>query len=275
MTKAEAKQLINDDSLFKDLHVHTQYCDGSGTPEEIVQAAIAKGLDVIGFSGHSHTPFDEEACMSVQETDAYERAVREAAAKYADQIRVLCGVEQDYYSDQPADRWDYAIGSVHYVEMPLKGRNAGPCSTCGDMAYLSVDDTTEIFEYAVEQFFGGDVYAFAERYFAVVSDVVARTGAGIIGHFDLISKFNKGGERGGQGLYFDESHPRYVAAWQKAADKLLKTGALFEINYGAVNKGRRTEPYPSAPIREYLAAHGARFIESSDSHTPGTLACWR
>ena len=102
--KKEIAQLIRDESLRKDLHVHTAYCDGCGTPDEIVQAAIAKGLDVIGFSGHGHMPFDEEMCMSLDATDAYEKEVRAAAEKYADQITVLCGVEQDYFSDQSTDR---------------------------------------------------------------------------------------------------------------------------------------------------------------------------
>ncbi len=261
--------------MIKDLHVHTQYCDGTGTPDEIVRAAIAKGIHVLGFSGHSHTPFDEEVCMSVEETDEYEKAVHEAARKYAGQIKVLCGIEQDYYSDQKPDRWDYVIGSVHYVEIPLDAAeppDPALCAMNGEFAYPSVDDTPEKFEYAIEHFFGGDVYAFAEKYFEVVAAVVHKTGADIIGHFDLFCKFNKGGEFGGKGVYFDESHPRYVAAWQKAADTLLRTGALFEINYGAMHRGRRTEPYPSRPIREYIEAHGGQFVQSSDSHTPDTLA---
>ena len=52
-------------------------------------------------------------------------------------------------------------------------------------------------------------------------------------------------------------------------DKLLDTEKppLFEINFGAVIRGYRTEPYPSKPILEYLKARGAKFILSGDSHT--------
>ena len=65
-------------ALF-DLHVHTKYCDGEGTPDEIVRAAIGKGLEAIGFSGHSYTAFDEEVCMTRKGTDRYEEKVRQAA----------------------------------------------------------------------------------------------------------------------------------------------------------------------------------------------------
>lgn len=255
---------MRENALF-DLHVHTKYCDGEGTPDEIVRAAIGKGLEAIGFSGHSYTAFDEEVCMTRKGTDRYEEKVRQAAKDYADKIKVFCGIEQDYYSEEPTDRWDYVIGSVHYVRV----RNAN-----GEPAYPSVDETPQLFEEAVEKYFGGDVYAFTEAYYDVLSDVVRKTGADIIGHFDLITKFNAGGENGGKGRFFDEGHPRYVAAWQKAADKLLETGAVFEINFGGMNRGSRMEPYPSRPIIDYLDARGGKFILSSDSHNASTLACW-
>ena len=251
-------------SLF-DLHVHTKYCDGEGTPDEIVRAAIDKGLEAIGFSGHSYMLFDEEVCMTKKGTDRYERRVRRAADKYKDKIRVFCGIEQDYYSEEPIDRWDYVIGSVHYVK--VTGED-------GEIHYCSVDETPQLFEEAVAKYFDGDVYSFIEAYYEVEAGVVDKTGADIIGHFDLITKFNAGGENGGNGRFFDEGHPTYVAAWQKAADKLLETGAVFEINFGGMNRGSRKEPYPSRPIIDYLDERGARFVLSSDSHEPSTLACW-
>ena len=40
----------------QDLHTHTTYCDGQHTTEEMVLAAINKGMKRIGFSGHSPRP---------------------------------------------------------------------------------------------------------------------------------------------------------------------------------------------------------------------------
>ena len=77
---------------------------------------------------------------------------------------------------------------------------------------------------------------------------------------------------GGQGEpLFDEEHPRYVRAWQAAAEKLLASGLPFEINTGAISRGYRSVPYPAPPILRYLGQRGARFLLSSDSHAPGTL----
>ena len=92
-----------------------------------------------------------------------------------------------------------------------------------------------------------------------------RTRCQLIGHFDLIAKLNE------REHLFDEEDPRYVAAWRKAADVLLRTGLPFEINTGAISRGYRTEAYPALPIRRYLRDHGARFVLSSDSHQKETL----
>ena len=34
--------------MRQDLHTHTTFCDGANTPEEMVQAALAQGLDCLG-----------------------------------------------------------------------------------------------------------------------------------------------------------------------------------------------------------------------------------
>lgn len=239
---------------LKDLHVHTCYCDGKNTAEEMVFAALDAGMKAIGFSGHSHTDFDPDMCMTLEDTDRYEEEIRTLDMETGDQIEILCGIEQDYFSRESTDRWDYVIGSVHYLP-----------------SHLSFDDTIEMLEQALAEDYGGDPYSLCEDYYRMVGDVVRKTGADIIGHFDLVSKFNKGGENGGKGRYFDESHPRYVAAWKAAADKLLETGALFEINFGAVIRGYRSEPYPSAPILKYLKERGAKFILSGDCHSVDNL----
>ena len=116
-----------------------------------------------------------------------------------------------------------------------------------------------------QKYFDGDIYCLCEEYFKTVSDVVQKTGADIIGHFDLISKLNE------KYNLFDEENPRYINAWKAAADKLILTGKPFEINTGAIARGYRTVPYPSEPLRDHIREKGGRFILSSDSHQIKTL----
>lgn len=232
--------------IREDFHVHTTYCDGKSTPEEMVQAAIQKGVTRLGFSGHSYTPFDGNFCMTREGTRAYEREITALKEQYRGQLDVYLGIEQDYFSPMSTDGYEYVIGSVHYVKV-------------GD-EYLSLDHSFEYFCESARRGFGGDFIAMAEEYYRLTADVVNKTGAAIIGHFDIITKFNEGGR------LFDESDPRYVAAWKAAADRLLTTGAVFEINTGVVTRGYRSCPYPASPILAYLREKGARVILSGDTH---------
>lgn len=236
---------------LQDLHTHTTYCDGKNTPEEMVLAAIKKGMRRIGFSGHGYTFFDTRYCMSEEGVRAYRAEIALLKKKYKGEIDILCGVEQDYYSTAPTDGFDYAIGSVHYVQ-------------AGD-TYIPIDEHEQDLLSATETYFGGDIYALAEAYFAVAGDVLAKTNADIIGHFDLLSKFNEGGR------LFDEAHPRYVAAYTAAIDKLLPYGKPFEVNTGAISRGYRTHPYPSDAMLRYIAKQGGSVILNGDSHSQETL----
>ena len=238
--------------ISKDLHMHTAYCDGACSPEDMILSAIDKGLTTVGISGHSCTFFDTSYCMQQEDIPRYLAELRYLRAKYFDTIHVLCGVEQDYYSDDPTDEFDYVIGSVHYIK-------AGE-------EYIPVDESPAILKDAAQKHFGGDIYALCERYFATVADVVNKTACAIIGHFDLISKFIE------QEPLFDTNDPRYVAAWQKAADELLKNDVPFEINTGAISRGYRSAPYPSADMIAYIKERGGRFILSSDAHNTDGIA---
>lgn len=243
-----------------DFHTHTTYCDGNNTAAEMARAAFAQGLKVYGFSGHGYTPYDESYCMLQAEEAAYEAEVRALAEQYAGKVEILCGVEQDCLAGRPTRDWDYVIGSVHYID----------CSAEGGGIRV-IDESRESWLETADRYFGGNLYAMIERYYETEAQVVSMTGADIIGHLDLITKYNTGGEGGRQGALFDEGNPRYIAAWQKAVDTLLQTGARFEINTGGMTRGYRADTYPAKPIRDYIAARGGRFILSSDSHSTESL----
>jgi len=236
--------------ILSDYHVHTVYCDGNDTPRDMVLSAIDKGMSEIGILAHSFTPFDKRYCIQEEKIQAFIREISELKVEFKDKIKVLCGVEQDYFSKNISG-FDYKIGSVHYVLV--------------DGKYLEIDESEDITKSIVEDYFDGDWYALCEEYFNLASDVLNKTNADIIGHFDLITKFNKDYK------YFDESNPRYVKAYRSAIDKLIVYNKLFEINTGAIYKGFKNTPYPSESIIDYIKKKGGRFILSSDSHKKESL----
>lgn len=234
-----------------DLHIHSEYSDGLNSIEDIIVSAIEKGFDIVGISDHSYTEFDESYCIKKEDVQNYYNEIERLKNKYSDKIKVYSGIEQDFYSDESDVQFDYKIGSVHYLKV--------------NGCYLPVDESKEILLSDVDKHFGSDIYAYLECYFETVSKVIDKTNADIIGHIDLINKFNE------NDCLFDTKNIRYITAFKNACNKLIKTGRYFEINTGAISRGYRSSPYPSNEIYNYLKDNGAKFILSSDSHSIDTI----
>ena len=255
-------------------HTHTTYCDGGNSPREIIGEAVHLGMSELGFSGHSYTSIDESYCMSRDGMQSYYDEIGSLAEEYRGKLKILRGIEMDYFSDPDDYRydWDHIICSCHYIK-----KNG---------VVFPVDETEEILVDACEQLYDGDIYSLIADYYTEVGNVADVVRAGcisaessadaklIIGHFDLITKFNEGGR------LFDESDPRYTDAWTAALDRLTgpainelpeKDRLIFEINTGAMSRGYRTSPYPSGEILTEIARRGIPVILSSDSHDKSTL----
>lgn len=237
--------------ILKDFHIHTTFCDGKNTPEEMVLKAIELNMSEIGFSAHSHTFFDESYCMQKENIQKYKDEILSLKEKYKDKIKIYCGIEMDFFSDMDTSDFDYTIGSVHYLK--VNGR------------YYPVDSGEEKFITATNECYNGDFYSYAEDYFDTVSKVAEKIKPDIIGHFDLITKYNE------ENKFFDEKNERYVSAYKKAIDKLVKYNIPFEINMGGMSKGFKQSPYPSIDILKYIFEKGGKVVLSSDAHTKDTL----
>ncbi|MBR0045031.1 MAG: histidinol-phosphatase [Synergistaceae bacterium] len=240
--------------ILSDYHVHTKFCDGKSTSEEIVQAALKLNMTDLGFSGHAHVKFDEESTMSLDGTENYKREINNLKLKYADRLRILLGVEQDYYSDLPLDDYDYVIASVHTLFID-------------EQNFFHVDYSPEMLCDAAQKYFAGDFYKLAELYYKYESDLLNKIKHEkiIIGHFDLITKYNENFK------LFNENDARYLDAAFNAVDELVKFNFPFEINTGAIARGYRTSPYPNLKILKRIKEKGGRVILSSDSHHASTL----
>ncbi len=237
--------------MIQNLHSHTTFCDGRNTPEEMAGAAVRLGMDALGFSGHGPSNAPDDAAMARSTVPAYREAVLRVKEKYAGRLEVFLGIERDWFWAPDGGDWDYVIGSVHYVEK--------------DGAYLGVDHSEKVFLENVEQRCGGDFYAFAEDYYRLVGEVPERTGCQIVGHFDLITKFNEGNR------LFDTGHPRYVSAALDALDRLAEKGVICEINTGAMSRGYRSAPYPAPALLRAMRERNIPICITGDSHSADAL----
>ncbi len=237
--------------MYQDFHVHTNFCDGKNNPEEMVCAAIELNMEKIGLLCHSYTDFDESYCISKERIPEFLNTVNSLKEKYKDKIQVLCGVEQDYFSNYPTDGFDYVLGSVHYIYK--NGR------------YFEVDTDKSALCDIVNEEYGGNWMELCRDYYNLVGDVASKTGADIIGHFDLITKFNQDDN------LFSTNSDEYLEMGKAAIDKLILSGKPFEINTGAISRGYRKEAYPKEEFLKYILEKGGKVILSSDSHSTDGL----
>ena len=238
----------------QNLHTHTIFSDGKNTPEEMAQGAIQAGCASLGFSEHSPLPPAADLggwSMKASDVNAYRKEVLRLREVYRGKINIFLGLEQDADSPVLPGEWDYRIGSVHGV--------------WADGAYLSVDASPEEFDLAVREHFGGDPYAFVRAYYQREAEVTAATGCQIVGHFDLIAKFNEGGR------WFDESDRRYRRAALEALEAVMEHDVIFEINTGAMSHGYRSIPYPAPFLLEAIRGKGGRICITSDAHSAASI----
>ena len=229
-------------------HTHTSYCDGKNTPEEVVLAAIEKGFSAIGFSGHGYTPFDLRYCM--KDTQGYIKEISELKRKYSDKIEIYCGIEEDAFSYVPRENFDYIIGSSHYFNI--------------DGKYYPIDSNYDCFKKCLEAF-GNDELKLADVYYSTFVSYIAERKPDIVGHFDLITKFDE----------IDTTrflnNPEYLKIAKKYLEQAAENDVIFEVNTGAISRGIRKTPYLGEELLYILRKKGSKVILSSDSHSVDTL----
>lgn len=234
--------------MVANFHTHTVFCDGKNTPEEVVRSAIEKGFSAIGFSGHGYTAFDLRYCM--KDSNGYIAEINRLKEKYQREIQVYLGVEEDAFSPVNRSDFDYIIGSSHYFHL-------------GDR-YYPIDSSYEYFKKCLVAF-DYDIVRLSETYYRSFCDYIRTRKPDIIGHFDLITKFDE----------LDSSLFLHNAEYNRIAERYVaeaaQSGCIFEINTGAIARGLRTAFYPAENLLYILKKLDARLILSSDSHTIDTL----
>jgi len=105
-----------------DCHTHTYLSNhGSGLIEEVVSAAVARGMSMIALTEHLPLPrevdVDGTFAMDPDMVEDYIEAVREVRAAHPE-IEVICGVEIDWR----AGATDYILNSLEQVSSPFELR---------------------------------------------------------------------------------------------------------------------------------------------------------
>ena len=251
MLKYQKIQLEEIANMLTNYHTHTTYCDGNNTLEEIVLSAIDSGMNAIGFSGHGYTPYDDSYCM--QNTEEYLNEITSLKEKYKSKIQIYAGIEEDSFHQISRKDFDYIIGSSHYF---LK-----------DGVYYPVDSDYDCFKECLK-LFDYNVESLAENYYSAFCDYISRRKPDIVGHFDLITKFDEIDIP----RFFNNEN--YLAVAKKYMSEAVKNDVIFEVNTGAISRGFRKDPYPHADLLHIIKRNNGKVILSSDSHSKDTLTSY-
>ena len=260
------------------MHTHTVWCDGKNSAEEMVLAAIQKGFNVLGFSGHCihplnpdfYKPVDDVWHIPTANIKAYTEEIRRLKEKYSDQIRILLGFEADYFESPEfgsaipdknayADfSPDYLIGAVHFVNT--------------EKGFYTVDHKAEVIQENLIKLYSNANGKIDGRkavcdYFAAEREMLKKGNFDILAHPDLLRK------RNGQLKFFSEEESWYKEELKATAKEISKAGIITEINTGAIARGAMDDTYPSLYFLELLHENGVPVCINSDAHTTDGLDC--
>lgn len=225
-----------------DYHTHTARCGhAEGDARAFVEKAIEIGLSEIGFSDHLPlvTKRDPSLTMDESELEEYVKETQRLKSEYSE-IAIKLGIEADFFpglEEKTADileryPFDYIIGSVHFL---------------GGWGF---DDPREKAGYEGKRPL--EVY---ERYFETLTAAAESKLFDIIGHPDLIKKYNYRADGDIGRLY------------ERAAEAIAAAGAAVEINTAGLRKPVK-EIYPTLELLVLCREAGAPVSFGSDAHAP-------
>lgn len=274
--------------LTTSYHTHNRFCDGRGEIAEYAEAAIAAGLDALGISSHAPLTFPDSAAMPAADLPAYCAEVERLREAYRGRLRIHLSLEFDYIPEMAGELWaiaaphrfDYLIGSVHFVGLDASGTP------------WPFDLTREGFERGLREQFGGDARRLVGAYYERVRglaewsasagssawpdsgvrpgssagiDARATNRVAIVGHLDLIKIWNR------DGAYFREDDQWYRREVEAALRACLEAGLIVEVNTCGWREGLDA-PYPSPWIVRRCVELGIPLVVTSDAHQPGHVA---
>jgi len=248
---------------YSTIHSHTNYCDGNNTAEEMVLAAIAKGMKTIGISTHGPLPFESKWSIDKDKVDTYIDEINDLKEKYSDKIEVLLGMELDYFIDTEFEhidkslfeKLDYFVGSIHYLGRFDDGK---PWAVDGHYEYVLE---------GIKASYGGDIKKAVIDYYYHLSKMIEKYRPTLVGHMDLVKKNNK------NNVLFNENDSWYKEAVCGFLDTVKNTDTVIEINTGGMARGYVNEQYPSVWILEEIKLRKIPLTVNSDAHSAENITC--
>ena len=232
-----------------DYHMHTSFSKDAYTqPEEMIEAAIQKGLQTVCITDH----MDKDVMIRGEEfifyTDLYFEKMQELQEKYKGKIEVLIGVEvgmqphlSEYFKEYTRKYpFDFVLGSVHVVG--------------GVDPYYP-------------EFFEGktDTQAFREMLDETIENIQLYSDYDSLGHLDYIVRYGRNREK-------EYSYEKFKEQIDFILKFLIENGKGLEVNTAGLKYGLPfAHPHPDI-IKRYVELGGEIVTLGSDAHKPEHVA---
>lgn len=236
-----------------DVHMHTNFShDSESSPEEMIQGAIEKGLEVICFTDHFDKDNMSWGLEDIFDPEAYFRAMIPLREKYRGRIDVRIGVElgmqphlAEFYN-QFVRRYpfDFVIGSLHSI----LGK---------DVVYGMQHD--EDFQRRPDE----EIYRIALE--EMLEDVKSHEEFDVLGHLDYVVRYGKEREK-------QYSYKKYADLIDEILRTVINKGKGIELNMAGLKYGLPfAHPHPDV-LKRYKELGGEIITVGADGHKPEHIA---
>jgi histidinol-phosphatase (PHP family) len=246
-TPSSAVTFLDRKAGLVDYHVHSTFSyDGRSTINEICERAVELKFREVGFSEHvDFDPSDEG--FGFFDGNRYESSINEAQRLFNGKLAIRMGVEVDYQSrfeQQIRDwlrgkRFDFVIGSVHYVDGEIIGNRL-------------------VAKRSLREVYG--------EYFAEVRKSVESRLFDVVGHLDVVNKYVSD-------QTFQLKDREYGMNLDSTLKEIIDKEIFLEVN--TKPSVLENNPCSTLPNREailrYFDFGGKRISVGSDTHVKEEL----
>ena len=233
--------------------MHTNFShDSEATPEQMIEGAIRKGLEVICFTDHYDKDNMSWGPEDIFEPEPYFQTLVPLQEKYRGKIEVRIGVELglqphlgEFYHEFVAKYpFDFVIGSLHSVR-----RKDVVYGMRHDPEFQKLTDE-EFYRITLEE---------------MLEDVRKNQDFDVLGHIDYMVRYGKAQEK-------EYSYARYADIIDEILRTVIGKGKGIELNMAGLKYGLPfAHPHPDI-LKRYRELGGEIITVGADGHKPEHIA---
>lgn len=232
-----------------DVHMHSNFSsDSKAKPEDMVEGAIAKGLEVICFTDHYDKDNFDWGSEEIFDEERYFKEMPLLKERYKDRIDIRIGAEiglqphlgEFYKGFTEKYPMDFVIGSAHSV----RGHDAS-----SKRIYL--DHT--------------DQEAYRIHFEEILEDVQKIKSYDVLGHMDYMVRYSNQGVK-------SYSCDDYMDVIEEILKQIISDGKGIELNTSGLKYGIGFAHPHEKILKRYRELGGEIITVGADGHTPEHIA---